>query len=92
MLIKDIQLVEYIRKLEKNNLSLLSVSVHPNAKTNDIKILSTGLKINITATPADGEANKAVIKLLAKQTGIAKSHFCIIRGLTSRTKLIKVEL
>ena len=88
----NLQLLNHLKNLNKNSVVLLVISVHPNAKTNDIKILSTGLKVNITAPASDGEANTAVIKLLAKQSGIAKSRFSIIRGLTSRQKLIKVEL
>jgi len=48
-------------------------------------------KIYVTAAPEDGKANEAVIKLLAKNLGVAKSSLTIMRGHTSRDKVIKIE-
>ena len=44
------------------------------------------LKVRVSAAPSDGAANTAVIALLAKRLGIAKSHVRIVSGETSRTK------
>jgi len=48
------------------------------------------LKIAVTAPPVDGEANAAVIELLAKQLGIARSAVAVIAGETSRRKTVRV--
>jgi len=74
----------------------LYVKVTPKAKAERIKkeIREDGTafyKIYVTAAPEDGKANEAVIKLLAKNIGIAKSSLTIIRGHTSRDKVIKIE-
>jgi uncharacterized protein YggU (UPF0235/DUF167 family) len=49
------------------------------------------LKIRVHARPIEGEANEALIKLLAKALGLAKSAVVLQRGGQSRTKLIEVE-
>lgn len=46
-------------------------------------------RIAVTVPPEDGKANEAVIKLLAKHLGIAKSSLRIIRGETSRHKVVE---
>ena len=47
--------------------------------------------IQITVVAEDGKANEAVIALLAKEFGIAKSRLSIARGLTSRNKVIALD-
>ena len=42
------------------------------------------------ATPADGAANEAVIKLLAKALGVSRSELSIISGATSRHKRVEI--
>lgn len=49
------------------------------------------VKVYVTAPPADGEANAAVIAVLAKALGIAKSKLSIVRGDASRDKSIAIE-
>ena len=48
------------------------------------------LKIGVTAPPVDGEANAAVIELIAKQLGIARGAVEVIAGASSRRKTIRV--
>lgn len=45
----------------------------------------------VNAPPHGGEANDAVIKLVAKTLGIPKSDIQIVRGLKSRTKTVAVK-
>ena len=49
------------------------------------------LKVQVTEIPEKGKANKALIKLLSKEWKIAKSAITIIRGETSRTKILEIE-
>jgi uncharacterized protein (TIGR00251 family) len=49
------------------------------------------LKVRVRARPVEGEANEALIKLLAKALGVAKSAVSIQRGGQSRTKMVEVE-
>ena len=49
------------------------------------------LKVRVRARPVDGEANVALIKLLAKALGVPKSSLTLERGGQSRLKMITVE-
>ncbi len=51
---------------------------------------AAAFKAQVTAPPEDGKANAALIKLLAKKLGVAKSRISIARGATSRRKLLHV--
>lgn len=58
----------------------------PLVETNDDGTLT----IFVLERAVDGKANEAVIKLLAKHFGVAKSKIQIIRGHTGRTKTIRI--
>jgi uncharacterized protein len=47
--------------------------------------------VRVTAPPVDGKANAALVKLIAKQAGIARGRATIVRGQRSRDKLVRVE-
>lgn len=74
----------------------LRVKVTPKAKLETIKKEKAAdgsdlYKIYVTAAPENGKANDAVIKLLAKALGVAKSSLTITHGHTSREKTIKIH-
>ena len=45
----------------------------------------------MTAPPVDGEANKAVVRLLADVLGVAVSAVTVASGLSGRNKLVDIE-
>ncbi|WP_334161538.1 DUF167 family protein [Phenylobacterium sp.] len=49
------------------------------------------LKVRVSAAAADGQANAAVIAVLAKALGRPRSALRILRGDAARTKQIEVE-
>jgi uncharacterized protein (TIGR00251 family) len=49
------------------------------------------LKVFVNAPPADGEANKAVVEVLAKHFGVGKSAVEIVKGLSGRNKVVAVR-
>lgn len=49
------------------------------------------LRIRVRAVPDKGKANKAVIVILAKSLGVAKSTLTLVRGETARQKTIRVD-
>lgn len=49
------------------------------------------LKVRVRARPVEGEANAALLKLLAKALGVARSAVSLDRGGQSRLKMIRVE-
>ncbi len=69
----------------------LLIRVSPKASRNLVELREGVVRVYVTTAPTDGQANAAVIELLAKKLGIAKSHLTIVRGETSREKLIDVE-
>lgn len=70
----------------------LQIRVQPRARRNSIEVVDgSKLKIYVTTAPEGGKANDAVVALLAKSLGIAKSHVRIVRGHKSRDKLLDIE-
>lgn len=49
------------------------------------------LKVRVRARPVEGEANAALIRLLAKALGLSRSSVSLARGGQSRLKMIVVE-
>ena len=49
------------------------------------------LKARVTAVPEKGKANKALIVLIAKSLGIAKSSIDLVSGDTSRKKILRID-
>ena len=70
---------------------MLVVRVTPKSSRNAVVVEGDAVKVYVTSPPADGEANAAVIAVLAKALGIAKSKLAIVRGESSREKTISVE-
>tara|TARA_R110000824_G_scaffold3839_11_gene18377 strand:- start:1423 stop:1713 length:291 start_codon:yes stop_codon:yes gene_type:complete len=73
----------------------LTVKVTPNAGENSISMPGDDgpgdiLLIRVTATPENGKANAAVLKLLSKALGLPKTSLVIIRGSNARTKVIAI--
>jgi uncharacterized protein YggU (UPF0235/DUF167 family) len=48
-------------------------------------------RVRVTAAPEGGEANRAVIALLADALGVAPSRIALVRGAASRDKLFRIE-
>ncbi|MFA5124654.1 MAG: DUF167 domain-containing protein [Patescibacteria group bacterium] len=67
------------------------VEVKPNSKCESVeKITDSIYKIRVRAPAQEGQANKAVIKVLAEYFKVAKSLIQIKTGKTARTKVITV--
>ncbi|MGE3126710.1 MAG: DUF167 domain-containing protein [Fimbriimonadaceae bacterium] len=49
------------------------------------------VRVWVTVPPAEGQANEAVIQVLAGALGIARSNLSIVRGLRSRDKVVRVR-
>ena len=48
------------------------------------------LKIRVRARPVEGEANEALVKLVARALGVPKSAVSVQRGGQSRTKILDI--
>ncbi|MFH1405311.1 MAG: DUF167 domain-containing protein [Patescibacteria group bacterium] len=70
---------------------LITAFVKPRSRRNKIEWIDKDtVKIHTTEIPEKGKANKAIIKLLAKDMKKPISSFSIIRGATLPIKHIKV--
>ena len=70
----------------------LSVRVQPRARRNELAGWREGdLVVKVTAPPVEGAANKAAIKLLAKELGVRPANLSLVRGARSRRKVIAIE-
>ncbi len=70
----------------------LAITLVPKASKDEIVgIYGDELKITITTPPIDGKANAHLMKYLAKQFKTAKSNITLLRGETTRHKLIAIK-
>lgn len=76
---------------DKNEGVDFSLRVQPNAKKEEIGGVAEGaLKIRVTSSPKEGEANEACVRFLARILDVPKSRISILAGARSRTKRIRV--
>ena len=71
----------------------LTVRATPKAGRNEIagRRADGALLVRVTAAPEDGRANAAVCALVAKALGVPKGAVQVVRGETSRDKVLKVD-
>ncbi len=70
----------------------MQVKVEPRSSRAEIRgVMGSALKVKLTSAPVDGAANRQLIELLSKKFGIKKSSIKIMKGETSRNKVIKIE-
>ena len=68
-----------------------TVKVKPGSSQEKVVVTDDGvLTVWLHARAHDGEANKAVVKVLAKYFGVAKSCVEIVRGEKSREKVVEI--
>jgi uncharacterized protein (TIGR00251 family) len=48
------------------------------------------LKVSVTAPPAEGRANDALLQLLAREWGVPRRDLAIVGGLKSRSKTVHI--
>ncbi len=73
--------------------TLLNLRVSPGAKRTSIEGPYGGraLRLRIAAPPVDGKANAEVERFLAKLLGVPRSDVAVIRGASSKDKVILVR-
>jgi len=70
----------------------IEVQVQPKSSRDEIFGLQNGrFKVKVTAPPEDGKANERLIELIAIALGVSKSRIKIVRGETSRIKILKIK-
>ena len=70
----------------------ISLRVYPNAGRDEVLGFTDGvLQVKIAAPPIKGKANERLVAFLSRLLGVGKGSISIIRGHTSRNKLIKIS-
>jgi uncharacterized protein len=70
----------------------LIVQITPNAPRSEIVgWLGEKLKIKIKAPPVDGKANAELVRFLAEKFSVKQNTIRIVRGETSKTKIIELS-
>ena len=69
----------------------LSLKLQPRASANEIgEPLGSELRVKVTAPPVDAAANEALLRLLADWLDCPRSKIELVRGHTSRHKVVKL--
>jgi uncharacterized protein (TIGR00251 family) len=70
----------------------IDVRVVPRAQRDEIAGERGGrLLVRVTAPPVEGAANASLCRLVARRAGVPPRQVSIVRGQTSRDKLVRVE-
>ncbi|MDA0163395.1 DUF167 domain-containing protein [Solirubrobacter ginsenosidimutans] len=70
----------------------VSVRLQPRARRDEVVGERAGaIVIRVTAPPVDGKANAALCALVARAAGVPPSRVSVVRGQTSRDKVVRVE-
>ena len=70
----------------------LKVHLQPGARKNEVVALRDGvLWVRVTAPPRKGQANSALLKLIAELLAIPRNAIAITHGGVSRNKLIAIQ-
>ncbi len=77
---------------EKNHTSItVRMKVTPSSSRVEIREEPWGLRVYVKSPPERGRANKELKKAVAKKFGVSASSVEIIKGETSRDKLVTIS-
>ena len=70
----------------------LAIKLQPRASRNEIgEVMGNELRVKVTAPPVDSAANEALVRFLAETLGCARNKVQLVRGQTSRHKIVQVQ-
>lgn len=80
---------------ERDGAALFGVRAQPRSSRERIEGLMEGesgavLRVALTAAPVEGEANAALVALLAKTLGVSKRDVTLVHGASGRSKTVSV--
>jgi len=78
-------------RLRPPETGLLHVRVQPKAGVNAVMgWRGEALRVSVTAAPENGQANRAVVALLAERLAVPPSSIQLVRGAGSRDKWFRL--
>lgn len=70
----------------------ISLRVYPSASRKEVVGFVDGvLRVKVAASPIKGKANRELITFLSRLLGIGKGHINIIKGHTTRNKVVAID-
>ena len=75
----------------KKGIEINVVVLPKSSQAGVVGIHNNCLKVKLTKPPVDGQANAECCKIVSRYFGIAKSCVSVIKGKTSRTKVLLVD-
>ncbi len=70
----------------------ISVKVQPRSSRKGVEgVAGDTVKVYLTSPPAEGAANVQLIEVLSETLGVKKSAIHIVKGLSSRHKLVEIR-
>ncbi|HKW21681.1 MAG TPA: DUF167 family protein [Ktedonobacterales bacterium] len=76
---------------EDGSRLIVAVRVTPRARRNALTLEGETLRAWLMAPPVDGAANAALLALLAERLGLPKRAVTLLRGESSREKVVAIE-
>ncbi len=71
---------------------ILQVKVEPRSSRAQVAgLLGEQLKVKLTSPPVEGAANKQLVEVLAKFFGVKKTAVNILKGQSSKNKVVEIE-
>ncbi|MFC1902403.1 DUF167 domain-containing protein [Chloroflexota bacterium] len=81
-----------ISNIRNSSSNTLHLRVCPGAGKNEIVGFTGGvLQVKIAAPPLQGKANRELTAFLSQMLGISRSSLTILKGHTSRNKVIAID-
>ena len=70
----------------------VQIRLQPRAKRDEVVgERGAAIVVRVTAPPVDGKANAALCALIARRVRVAPGRVAVLRGQTSRDKVVRVE-
>lgn len=76
--------------MKNKDVVIFNIKVKPNAKTEEVRLAGNILEAKVVASPVCGKANERLLELLSDYFDVPKSAIRILKGQTSRNKIIEI--
>lgn len=77
--------------MKDSDVAVFYVKVKPNARKECITINGNVLDVKVSVSPVEGKANERLLRLLSDYFHVPKSAIRILRGETSRNKVLEIK-
>jgi len=72
-------------------MTRFAINVIPKSGRSELKYVGETLKAWLKSAPEDGKANDELVRMLADKLEIPRTGIVIVRGLSSRKKIVDIE-